>query len=277
MSPGRRPRKNASAMRMLGKQLSAARHAAGYTQRTLSEHDEVPVDEETIASMEQGRRLLKPDLAEIFDRVLDCKGTLSAGVDNLPEVDQFPLFAEKFMEQEQEAITMSLYANQVFPGLLQSEPYARSVFRSRVPGYTPEKIESLTTARIERHKVLHGEEPPEVSYVIWEPVFHLALSGGRTQHREQLLHVRACMDLTNVTVQVLLLESTEHAGLNGPFVLMETPEHQHVAYTETQRGSLWVSDPNEVSILASKYAMLRSQALTPKQSRVWLDGLLGEA
>ncbi|MFI0980231.1 Scr1 family TA system antitoxin-like transcriptional regulator [Streptomyces sp. NPDC021093] len=263
-------------MKMVGKQLSAARRAAGYTQRALSEHPDVPADEETIASIEQGRRLLQLELAEILDAVLDTKGTLAAGVDNMPEVDQFPLWAEKFMAQEQEAITISLYANQVFPGLLQTESYARNVFHNRVPGYTPEKIEALTTARIERQKILYAEDPPEVSYVIWEPVLRLTLSTNREDHRTQLLHVRACMDLPNVTVQALPLASAEHAALDGPFVLMETPDHQHIAYTETQRGSQWVSVPDDVSILASRYAMLRSQALTPQRSKAWLDELLGE-
>ncbi|MFF7647962.1 hypothetical protein [Streptomyces canus] len=41
-------------------------------------------------------------------------------------------------------------------------------------------------------------------------------------------------------------------------------------------GSQWVSDANEVSILARKYATLRTQALTIEDSRSLLDRLLGE-
>lgn len=75
---------------------------------------------------------------------------------------------------------------------------------------------------------------------------------------------------------MLPLGITAHAGLNGPFILLETPEHQHLAYSETQRGSILVRDPNEVSILTQKYAMLRSQALNFDETRGLLDRLLGE-
>jgi hypothetical protein len=72
------------------------------------------------------------------------------------------------------------------------------------------------------------------------------------------------------------MNTPAHAGLDGPFTLLETPDHLHLAYTESQRGSQWVSDPDEVSILARKYAMLRSQALSPQESRGLLGRLLGD-
>jgi len=38
-----------------------------------------------------------------------------------------------------------------------------------------------------------------------------------------------------------------------------------------------VAEPDEVSVLERKYAMLRSQALNPQESRDLLDRLLGDA
>ena len=49
-----RRRKNATAVKMVGSLVGTFRRAAGLTQRALA--DEVAVDEETIASVEQGRR-----------------------------------------------------------------------------------------------------------------------------------------------------------------------------------------------------------------------------
>ncbi|MGW0551423.1 helix-turn-helix domain-containing protein [Streptomyces altiplanensis] len=273
MSPRKRPKKNASAMKMLGAQLAAFRRAAGYTQRSLGER--IGADEETIASIEQGRRPLKADLAETLDQLLDTKGALAVGVENLPDIDLFPLWAEEFMDHEREAIALSLYGNQVLPGLLQTEAYARAVFRSRVPVYDEDEIETFTAARIERQEILHRKVPPTVSYVVWEPVLRLPL-GGREVYAEQLRHLCLASELPGLTLQFLPLDRTTHAALDGPFVLLETPDHQHLAYAETQRGSQWVSDPDEVSILARKYAMLRAQALTPEDSRGLLDRLLGE-
>lgn len=260
-------------MKMLGAQLAAFRRAAGYTQRSLGER--IGADEETIASIEQGRRPLKADLAETLDKLLDTKGALSAGVENLPEIDLFPLWAEQFLDHEREALALSSYENQVLPGLLQTETYARAVFRSRVPAYDEDEIEARTAARIERQGILHQKVPPTVSYVVWEPVLRLPL-GDHQVHIEQLRHLRVWSELPGLSLQFLPLNRTTHAGLDGPFVLLETPDHQHLAYYETQRGSQWVSDPSEVSIVARKYAMLRAQALTPEDSRGLLDRLLGE-
>ncbi|WKX11539.1 helix-turn-helix transcriptional regulator [Streptomyces sp. NL15-2K] len=274
MSSRKLPRKkNPTTMRMLGAQVQVTRRAAGYTQRTLGEA--VMADEETIASIEQGRRPLLPDLAETLDELLDTKGVLAAGVANMPEIDQFPLYAEQYMVHEREAVALSFYANQVLPGLLQTEPYARAVLGERVPAYDQDEIEIKTAGRIERQEILHRKCPPTLSFVVWEPVLSIRV-GGPEVRREQLRHLRECAELPGLSLQILPLDSPSHAGLNGPFVLLETQDHQHLAYTESQRGSQWVSDPDEVSIMSRKYAMLRTQALTRHESRGLLERLLGD-
>ncbi|MFF0190149.1 Scr1 family TA system antitoxin-like transcriptional regulator [Streptomyces sp. NPDC005244] len=266
-------KKNHSAMKMLGIQVGTARRAAGLTQRALSER--LMLDEETVASIEQGRRPLKPDLADLLDRLLGTKGLLAAGVQNLPEIDQFPMWAELYMEHEREAIALSWYDAMVLPGLLQTEAYARAVLRNRVPAYDDDEVCTRAAARVERQEILHRKVPPTLSFIIWEPVLHLAI-GDREMRREQLRRLLSLAELPCLAIQFLPLSSPFHAGLNGPFTLLETPDHQHLAYTESQRGSQWVSDPDEVSILARKYAMLRTQSLTPQDSLGLLDRLLGE-
>ncbi|NYV76993.1 helix-turn-helix transcriptional regulator [Streptomyces sp. UH6] len=271
MPMSRRP-KNPSALRLLGAQMQTARRAAGLTQRSLA--NAVHVDPETIASVEQGRRRLMPDLAARLDQALGTRGLLAAGVENLPEIDRFPMYAEQYMVHEREAIALSWYDALVVPGLLQTEDYARAVLRERVPVHDEDEIEAKTAARVARQEILRRRTPPTLSFVVWEPVLHLGI-GGPAVRREQLRRLRECAELPGVSLQFLPTRTSSHAGLNGPFTLLETPEHQHLAYAEGQRGSQWVSDPDEVSILACKYAMLRSQALSPLESKDLLDHLLG--
>jgi transcriptional regulator with XRE-family HTH domain len=266
-------KKNLSAMRMLGAQVQRARKAAGLTQRVLAV--QALVDEETIASIEQGRRSSMLDMAESLDQILDTKGTLAAGVENLPEIDQFPLYAEQYMVHEREAVALSWYDALVIPGLLQTERYAYAVMRERVPAYDEDEIATKVTARMERQQILQRKCPPTMSFIVWEPALHLGI-GGPAVRRDQLRRLRECAELPGLSLQFLPMKTSAHAGLNGPFTLLETPDHQHLAYTEGQRGSQWVSDPNEVSILARKYAMLRSQALSPHESKSLLDRLLGD-
>ncbi|MBD0745768.1 helix-turn-helix transcriptional regulator [Streptomyces sp. CBMA152] len=269
----RRRRKNASAMRMVGALVALFRELAGLTQRELAQR--AGLHEETIASIEQGRRALKPDLAEQLDAILGTRKVLETAVENLPEVDLIPAWAEQYLDLEREAMALSFYENQVLPGLLQTESYARSVFRSRVPAFSEEELNTQINTRLLRQKILHRKDPPTVSFVISQAVLMDRL-GGDEVYVGAIQHLRRCADLPGIALQIMPIGRESHAALDGPFVLLETPEHQHLGYAETQRGSQIISDPDEVSILAQRYAMLRTQALNPEDSKGLLDRLLGE-
>ncbi len=272
---GRTPRtyqKNASAMRMLGQILATLRQAAGYTQESLSER--VRAEYATIAAIEQGRRPLKASLAAELDVVLDTNGVLSVGVEHMPEIDLIPRWVEEYLDLEQVAIDLRYFGNAVLPGLLQTPKYALTVFGSRIPAYSQEKIEELTAKRLARRDLLHRETPTNITFVIWEAVL-MDRIGGPAVYAEQLEQLRADADVPGVSLQILPLGRAVHAGLAGPFTLMETEDHQHLAYTETQRGSQLVGNPDEVSALAQKYAMLRAQALNPEETKALLDRKLG--
>lgn len=266
-------KKNATALRLVGAQLALFRTLAGLTQRDLGQR--LGVHEETIASIEQGRRALKPDHAEQLDQLLDTKGVLAVAVENLPERDKYPVWAEQFIDAERQALTISSFQTQLIPGLLQNETYARAVFHNEIPLLSDEEIRERVAARIERQEILHRKVPTAASFVISEAALRDRL-GGYEVYRELLQHLRECADLPGVSIQVMPLGRTTHAGLDGPFILLETPDHEFLAYAETQHGSLYISDPDQVSILARKYAMLRTQALNPEETAGLLDRLLGE-
>ena len=270
---GNRRRKNASAMKMVGGLLGTFRKAAGHTQRSLAH--EVLVDEETIASIEQGRRVLKQDLAHALDELLDTKGALAVAVAHMPEVDLFPRWAEEFIDLEREALALSSYENQALPGLLQTPAYARAVFLNDVPALTEDEIEQRVAARIDRQEVLQRKVPPTATFIISEVTLMDRL-GGHEVYVEQVRRLREWAGTPGVTLQVMPVGREFHAGLSGPFVLIETPDHQRVAYVEGQRNGRMSADPDEVSLLERKYAMLRTQALNSQESMGLLDRILGE-
>ncbi|MEU2026459.1 DUF5753 domain-containing protein, partial [Streptomyces sp. NPDC016469] len=160
-------------------------------------------------------------------------------------------------------------------GLLQTESYARAVFRTDVPALTEEEIEQRIATRVDRREILLRKQPPTASFIISEAILIDRL-GGDDVYAETLRHLRNCADIPGIAIQIMPLGRRTHAGLSGPFILLETPDHQRLAYTETQRGSQLISAPDEVSILERKYAMLRTQALNTEETRALLDRLLGE-
>ncbi|MFE9253285.1 DUF5753 domain-containing protein [Streptomyces sp. NPDC007088] len=225
-----------------------------------------------LASIEQGRRALKPEHAARLDELPHTNGVLSAALGHLPEVDRTPAWVAEYLGLEATAVSLSWYENGVLPGLLQTTDYARAILSNRVPPFDSDEINEQTDLRIERQAVFNRKPPPALSFVVWEPVLTLRL-GTLAQHREQIQHLRTMADHPGVTIQILPRTATEHAGLDGPFILVETPDFQHIGYTEIQDSSRIIVDPNMVSILTRRYAMLRTQALNAKDTRGLLERL----
>ena len=58
--------------------------------------------------------------------------------------------------------------------------------------------------------------------------------------------------------------------------VIETPEQTSLVYMEGNGHSTLVSKPEDVGVLARRYAMIRSQALRPEESVALIEQLAGE-
>ncbi|PZT76909.1 MULTISPECIES: helix-turn-helix domain-containing protein [unclassified Streptomyces] len=273
MKSGKNSRKRVTSWHLIGAQLATFRRAAGLTQSALAERSRV--SEDTIASVEQGRRPLQMDLAILLDQILETKGALQVAVAKVPQKERFPAFVQDFVEYEQEAVTLMSYQNQVVPGLLQTEEYARAVFASLCPPIEPEEIDARVADRMGRQALLARKPRPLLSFLLEESILHRPI-GGASVLREQIECLRRYADLPILSLQIVPTSRETHAALDGPMVLLETPDHDQLGYIEGQRVSFLVDDPDEVSVLQQKYGMLRSQALSPEESIRLMEHLLGE-
>ncbi len=265
--------KRVTSWHVIGAQLATFRKAARMTQSALAE--QFCVGEDTIASIEQGRRPLQADFACRLDELLGTKGVLQVAVAKVPQKERFPAFVQDFVEYEQEAVTVLSYQNQVVPGLLQTEAYARAVFGSLYPPLESDEVDERVATRLARRALLERMPRPVMNFLLEEVILHRPL-GGRNVLREQIRRLLMYAELPFVGVQIMATVRMTHAALDGPMVLLETPDHDQLAYIEGQRVSFLVDDLDEVSVLQQKYGMLRSQALSPEESVRLLNDLLGE-
>lgn len=265
--------KRVTSWHLIGAQLATFRRAAGLTQAALAER--FCVGEDTIASIEQGRRALQLDFAIQLDELLDTKGALQVAVAKVPQKERFPAFVQDFVEYEQEAVTLLSYENQVAPGLLQTEGYARAVFNSLYPPLESEEVDERVATRLARRSLLERKPRPMMNFLLEEVILHRPLGGSQVL-REQIRSLLAYAELPFLCLQIMPTGRETHAALDGPMVLLETPDHDQLAYIEGQRVSFLVDDLDEVSVLLQKYGMLRSQALSPEESVRLLIALLGE-
>ncbi|MFG2277432.1 Scr1 family TA system antitoxin-like transcriptional regulator [Streptomyces asoensis] len=257
---------------VFGRQLKLFRDRAGMDRARLGSLTGYSAS--TIASFEQGRRIPPPKFIDQADEVLDGGGVLSAGKEEVARA-QYPAFFRDAARLEAEAVVLHVYATQAVPGLLQSEEYARAVFAMWRPQLDEVVIEQRLAARLARQGILDRRPVPHLSFVVEEAVLLRPL-GGAVVWRGQLERLLLIEEKRNVEIQVMPLSRQEHAGLAGPFTLMEMKDGRRITYAEVQGDSRVHTERERVRELERTYGTLRAQAHTPAESRALIERLLGE-
>ncbi|MFF2925794.1 Scr1 family TA system antitoxin-like transcriptional regulator [Streptomyces celluloflavus] len=250
-------------LKSFGAVVKVFRERAKLTQKQLAAL--VQFSPETIASIEQGRRLPPPEFIDRAEKVLDALGVLRAAAKHLARQVGLAAWFRQWAGLEEQAISLCTYECRVVPGLLQTEAYTRALFHSMVPPLADDEVEAQLTARLERQHLLRDKPNTTFSFIIEEALF-LRRTGGVDVTRELINHVLACTELRNLEVQIMPLVQEDHAGLGGPLQLLETPAHRWLGYSEGQRSGHLISDAKEVSVLQRRYARMRTQALPPRGS-----------
>ncbi|MFJ9700585.1 helix-turn-helix domain-containing protein [Streptomyces fradiae] len=259
-------------LKSFGKQLKIFRTLAGLSQAELG--GRLGYSEALVASVEQGRRIPKEHFVEKADEALEARGVLAARREEVARV-RYPSFFRDAARVEAQAVELHFYDTHVVNGLFQTEEYARAVFGMRRPLLDEETIEQRVTARLARQEIFSRWPAPLMSSVIEESVLRRPV-GGRAVYRGQLEQLLLLGQKRNVELQVMPLDREDHAGLSGAFTLMETSASQRVAYMEVQNVSRLHTERKQVRDLEAQYGIIRAQALTPRESMVFIERLLGE-
>ncbi|MDQ0934916.1 helix-turn-helix domain-containing protein [Streptomyces turgidiscabies] len=257
---------------VFGRQLRLFRERAGMDRAKLGSLTGYSAS--TIASFEQGRRIPPPKFIDRADEVLDAGGVLSASKEEVARA-QYPAFFRDAAKLEAEAVELHAYDTQLVNGLLQTEEYARAVFAMWQPLLDEALMEQRVAARLARQEIFSRRPAPHLSFVIEEAVLLRPL-GGEAVWRGQLEHLMLMAEKRNVVIQVMPLSRQEHAGLAGPFTLMEAKDGRRIAYTEVQSDSHVHTERRKVRELERTYGILRAQAHTPTESLALIEKLLGE-
>nr|WP_093837267.1 helix-turn-helix transcriptional regulator [Streptomyces aidingensis] len=256
-----------------GRQLKASRTRADITREDFASR--MGYSPATIAAFEQGRRIPPGKFIDKSDDVLGACGVLTALKEEVNNA-RYPAFFRNAAGLEAKARGLHFYATQAVPGLLQTEHYARAVLRMKKPVFSDETVEEHVAARIARQVVFDRTPPPVMTFVIEETVLRRPL-GGRQVLRGQLEHMLLIGQKRYVDIQVMPTDREDHAGLDGPFVMIDTERGKRIVYAETQGSdSRLFTDSHRVHELESVYGSLRAQALTPRESLVFVETLLGE-
>ncbi|MEU7700600.1 helix-turn-helix transcriptional regulator [Streptomyces sp. NPDC039028] len=228
----------------------------------------------TIASFEQGRRIPPPRAIDRSDEVLDAGGLLSVWKEQL-EKAQYPAFFQGMAQLEKQAVELLAYDTLAVKGLLQTEGYMRAVLSNRRPPLDAETIEQRVTARLARQAIFERRPAPFLSFVMCESVLRRNV-GGKEVLRGQLEQLLLIGGRRNVEIQVMPLDCEDNAGLEGPFTVVTREDGKRFVYAEAQSTSALETDPKQTVLAAARYGIIRSQALSPRESLELIEKLLGE-
>lgn len=264
---------SSDSMRTFGAVVQALRIYHGLSREEFGRR--IGYSKHTVASVELGRRMPDEAFVEAAELVLGNTGALRKASGFLERQPGLAAWFHRWALLEKTAITLYTYECRMIPGLLQTEAYARQLFIDELPPLTDEEIETNWTARAERQRLLRERPNTEFNFVIEEHVLRRQTGGGEVT-REAIDHLLEMGELRNIEIQIMPLVKRSHAGLHGSMQLLQTPKHKWFAYMEAPESGQLISDAKVLSVLQSRYARMRSQALTVEESASLLQRMRGD-
>ncbi|MCH6161888.1 helix-turn-helix domain-containing protein [Streptomyces marispadix] len=263
---------SAAVVRTVGKLIKLWRKRADLTQLQLG--SAIGYSVEQVSSVERGRRVPQPEFLVNSDEVLGADGIIAAMQQDVAEA-RCPKKVRDLAKLEAQAVELGAYSNHVLHGLLQTEEYARALYRMRRPAFSEDRIDRYVAGRMSRQQILEHGRASAITFVLEEVTLHRPI-GGREVLRRQLERLLEIGKLRHVEIQVMPTDREEHAGMGGGIRLLKLKDGTTLGYTEDQVDSRVFSDAREVHSMEMRYGIIRSQALTPRESLALIDKVLGE-
>jgi hypothetical protein len=269
--------------RRLGAELRRRREAARVTIEAVA--DRLECSASKISRIETGHTTATP--RDVRD-MLEIYGVVGAEAEELVQIARearqkgwwhpySTVLTGAYVGLEAAAQSVRAYEQQVVPGLLQNEDYAKAMIRAARPDISAEEVERRVRVRLGRQALLTQDDPVQLWVVLDEAVVSRPV-GGDAVMRAQLERLVAAADLPNVTLQVLPFEAGAHAGMDGTFAILGFPEpgDPDVVFAENATGGLFLEKSDELRKYVFIFDHIRAAALRPEESVAMLAKLAEE-
>uniref|UniRef100_A0AAU2VQG5 Helix-turn-helix transcriptional regulator n=1 Tax=Streptomyces sp. NBC_00008 TaxID=2903610 RepID=A0AAU2VQG5_9ACTN len=269
------PRKldpSSSPRALLGAELRHRREAAGLSQSELGAP--LFLSGSFIGQLESGVRRMQMDQAEKFDEMLGADGFFVRNCEALKK-SKYPEHFAEAAEAEARAEAIREYAPQLIPGLLQTEGYARAVFRAYQPTAEESVIDELVTTRLERAQILADPTAPLFWVVLDEAVLRRRVGGSEVM-AEALRHIAGLARRHRIILQVLPFSAGAHAALNGALKMMSFRDAPPLAYLEVLGVGRLEDDPAAVARYDLSYDLVAASSLSPDESLALIETVAEE-
>jgi len=260
---------------ILGTQLRERREARGITRGEAARA--IGASESKISRLEGGKAPFKTaDVSEL----LTCYDVLGVERDALMEMARYanvpgwwheysnvlPDWFETYVGLESAAAVIHTYEPLLIPGLLQTEPYARTIERTR-PLRTDREVERRVELRKTRQELILGGGGRKLWAVVDEGALRRPV-GGHQVMRQQLAHLLdvGTVPNGNVSIQVLpFAAGAEVAGEVGAFSVFRFREQELpvIAYVEHLVSAVYMDKLSDTDQYRSAFEALSLASLKP--------------
>lgn len=280
MTPNQSQSAGSAQERELGSELCRIRKRANVTGREIARI--LHSDKSIISRIENGaRQVSELDVAmylvtcraseEEFTRLTTLARQITDGPWLRAHGDALPDELRSLIFQENTASAITNYVPLLIPGLLQTEDYAREVFRWA--GLVPaDGIDMRVRARLARQQLLHRPQPPALTFYLHEHALRSPVGSATVMH-DQLRHLLLVGARTSCTLRAIPHARGPIGILGGAFMLIDHAEHPSLAYVEAQTASVFTEEPADIAAYRQILTKLDALALDAEQSRKWVAHL----
>ncbi|WP_344598802.1 helix-turn-helix transcriptional regulator [Actinomadura vinacea] len=172
-----------------------------------------------------------------------------------------------FAELEDDAVRIRTWQVQFVPGLLQISDYALALIRIGSPEQSEAVHLRRLQARMARRTILERQEGSSLAVILDEAVLRRPVGGPEVMARQLDALVNESKK-SNISLRVLPAASGEHAGMDGPFVVLsfEGALDPDVVYLEGMGGEIYVEDVGQVNRCNVRFDRISDQALSEERS-----------
>ncbi|MEX3099759.1 MULTISPECIES: helix-turn-helix transcriptional regulator [unclassified Streptomyces] len=256
-----------TARELYSRELHRQRTRAGMSFQQLA--DVVNYSKPHVYGVELGTRMPLPPISAKFDVAFGTEFLFQAMYEAILRERPQKRF-DHCLELEAKAIRIQEFSATLVPGLLQTEPYMRALFRRNNPGANAQEIDDWIAKRLSRQEVLRGDNPPDYWAVLDEAVIRRPV-GGPAVMRDQLAAFLPLMETERTAIQIIPFEAGEYVCMNGFFVLLTSPDNSITVYNEGGGSGEAFDERAIVTRRVREYDHLQACALSPKASTALIE------
>ncbi|NUR01997.1 MAG: helix-turn-helix transcriptional regulator [Streptomyces sp.] len=162
------------------------------------------------------------------------------------------------------------------PGVLQTEQYARAVYRYRVPELPCEDLELRVQHRMRRKVILEGPFPTPYEAVIHEAALRIMVS-DRAASRAQLARLVALSEADHITVRVIPFDLEGFAGATSAMTYAggALPRLDTVV-RDGPHGAAFIDSEAQLGAFRTLFHKVEAVSLAPERSRDFIHRLTKE-